>query len=250
MKQYLFVALLVGVFLAGCSDTLTDANPDAALEAPASKGSSYVAEYEVAVRNITKGQPLTPPVTAIHNQYVNLFDVGKEASFQIKEIAENGNLDPMIDYLSNNDNVSEVVVAVAGDPPPILSRQTVKFRIKAKAGHRYISFASMLICTNDGFTGVDAQKLPRRVGEWKQFNLTGYDAGTEKNTEDFADIVPPCQGLVGISSDDEGTGMSNPALAENGVITKHLGVEGGNDLVARVHGWRNPVAKVRVRRIK
>ena len=43
----------------------------------------------------------------------------------------------------------------------------------------------------------------------------GYDAGTELNTEDFADIVPPCQGLIGVSSEDGGTGMSDPSLAED-----------------------------------
>ena len=250
MRLYLFATLLVGVFLAGCSEALTDVDPSVTLEGPASNGTSYAAEYEVAVRNMTIGQPLTPPLTATHNQYVNLFDVGSAASFELKEIAENGNLAPMIDQLSNNPNVSEVVVAVAGDPPPVMPRGEVKFRIKANAGHHYISFASMLICTNDGFTGVDSQQLPRRVGEYVHFNLMGYDAGTEINTEDFADIVPPCQALVGISSDDEGTGESNPALAEHGVIGKHTGVAGGDDLVADVHGWNNPVAKVRVRRVK
>ena len=70
------------------------------------------------------------------------------------------------------------------------------------------------------------------------------------NTEDFADIVPPCQGLVGISSDDEGTGVSNPALAENSVIKLHPNVQGGDDLVPAVHGWSEPVGKVRIRRIR
>ncbi len=249
MKSLLTLSLLAVLVLAGCSDALTEAEPEASLEA-ASGTYGYAAEYEVVVRNITKGQPFTPPLAATHNGHVDMFTVGHKASFGIKEIAENGNLAPLVDYLSASNNVSDVVVAVAGDPPPVMPGNEVRFNISAKHGSKYISFASMLICTNDGFTGIDAAMLPRNVGEYSHFNLNAYDAGTEINTEDFADIVPPCQGLVGISSDDDGTGESNPALAENGYITRHGGVKGGNDLVPGVHGWKNPVAKVRVRRVR
>ena len=249
MKKHLALPLLLAMFLVGCSDALTDADSDATLEAPASTY-GYVAEYEVAVRNISTGQPFTPPLTVTHNAYADLYTVGSKASFGIKEIAENGNLDPLVNALSNNPNIGDLVVAVAGNPPPVMPGQTVKFTITAPEGNDYLSFASMLICTNDGFTGLDAVKLPKYVGQEAAFGLRGYDAGTEVNTEDFADIVPPCQGLVGISSDDAGTGASNPALAENSVIKAHPNVQGGDDLVQSVHGWREPVGKVRIRRIK
>ena len=241
--------LLTAVILVGCSESLTDVDTDASLEAP---GASYgnVAEYDVAIRNTSRGQPFTPPLTVTHNEYVDLFTVGTAASFGIKEIAENGNLTPLVEALSNDPNVSDLVVAVAGDPPPLLPRQTVKFRITADADSRYLSFASMLICTNDGFTGLDSIELPKHIGDQVRFGLRGYDAGTEINTEDFADIVPPCQGLVGITSEDEGTGESNPALAENSVVKVHPNVQGGDDLVPKVHGWREPVGKVRIRRVR
>ena len=112
-----------------------------------------------------------------------------------------------------------------------------------------MSFASMLICTNDGFTGLDTFRLPKKVGDIAMVTTKGYDAGTEMNTEDFADIVPPCQGLIGIMSGDAGTGMSDVTLAEGGVIALHPGIQGGNDLVLGVHGWTDPVAEVVVERI-
>jgi hypothetical protein len=109
----------------------------------------------------------------------------------------------------------------------------------------------MLICTNDGFTGLDSLGLPRLVGDSVTVGTAGYDAGTELNTEDFADIVPPCQGLIGVSSGEPGTGTSNPALAEGGVIHHHEGIQGGADLLPEVHGWDTnaPVAEVTVERI-
>ena len=72
----------------------------------------------------------------------------------------------------------------------------------------------------------------------------GYDAGTEINTEDFADIVPPCQGLIGVMSDDDGTDVTNPDLAEGGVITVHSNILGGVDLLPEVYGWIDPVAEI------
>ncbi len=249
MKQTLLLSLLAALVLVGCSDTLTEAEPEGP-SAVAGTSSYATAEFEVAVRNITSGQPFTPPLVATHNDNVDMFSVGYKASNGIQQIAENGNLGPLMDVLNGSGDVADVVVAVAGDPPPVMPGQTVKFTITTTPGKHYISFASMLICTNDGFTGVDSKMLPRNVGDYVSSTLRGYDAGTEINTEDFADIVPPCQPLVGISSDDDGTGESNPALAENGVIKHHAGVKGGDDLVPSVHGWSDPVGKVRVRRIR
>ena len=130
---------------------------------------------------------------------------------------------------------------------------SVTFMVSSAAGAKYLSFVSMLICTNDGFTGVDGVPLPKRVGESVTSFTAGYDAGTEINTEDLADMVPPCQGLIGVLDDEgeSGTGMSDPELAEGGVIHHHDGVLGGADLVPEVHGWdvNAPVAEVVIERV-
>jgi hypothetical protein len=71
-----------------------------------------------------------------------------------------------------------------------------------------------------------------------------YEAGTEATTEDFADMIPPCQALIGVSSGEPGTGVSDPALAQNDVIRHHPGIT-GRDLVPAIHGWDTnpPVAR-------
>ena len=121
------------------------------------------------------------------------------------------------------------------------------FTITAQGRARYLSFASMLICTNDGFTGLDSVRLPRHK---ITVYTAGYDARTEANTEDFADIVPPCQGLIGVVSDDPGTGMSDPLLAEDGIVIPHAGINGGVDLVPEVHNWSDPVTKIEIERVR
>ena len=69
----------------------------------------------------------------------------------------------------------------------------------------------MLICTNDGFTGVDGLRLPGAVGQTVVANTAAYDAGTEANTEDFGDIVPPCQAVIGV----RGNGPLPPEIGGN-----------------------------------
>jgi Spondin_N len=219
----------------------------AAAEAP-------VATYEVTIKNLTAGQPLTPPVVATHRATTGMFTVGQPASFALKEIAENGNLAPMIAQLGADAHVSDSAAAAAplvpaGLPGSAMFGDSVTITVSASEGAKFVSFASMLICTNDGFTGVDSLRLPKDVGDAVVVRSAGYDAGTERNTEDFADIVPPCQGLVGVTSGEPGTGTSNPALAEGGVIHHHPGIAGGADLVPAIHGWTDPVAEITVERV-
>jgi Spondin_N len=205
--------------------------------------------YEVTITNLTnQGQPFTPPVVATHHKKVQVFQVGAAASIGVKEIAENGNLPPLVDALTANLDVSSVMIA-ASNPPPLMGNQSVTIQIQAEPRAKHLSMVAMLLCTNDGFTGVDAMRLPQHIGESITAYADGYDAGTEINTEDFADIVPPCPMLSGVPSSDPGTGTSNPALAENGVIQHHPNIQGGNDLQPEVHGWAAPVARITVKRI-
>src|SRR5205814_5388403 len=162
--------------------------------------------YRVTITNLTTGQPLTPPVVATHRTPFHIFQVGEAASFGVKEIAENGNNAPLLAALGHDKHVSTVQQAGLG---PLVPANTpggatfpaaVTFTITAERGAKYLSFVAMLVCTNDGFTGVDSVRLPQEEGERVTVRTAGYDAGTERNTEDFADIVPPCQALIGISS--------------------------------------------------
>ncbi len=214
--------------------------------APAGASAPPVATYEVTIENLTTGQPYTPPIIATHRAATDIFTVGQPASFEIKEIAENGNLGPMMTLLGSDKHVFDTEVALG----PLLFGGSVTLTVTGAKGANFLSFASMLICTNDGFTGVDSLRLPKDIGEQVAVTTNGYDAGTEANTENYADIVPPCQGLHGVNV-EPGTGMSNyPALAEDGVIHHHAGIQGGvDDLTLMTHGWSDPVAEVTVERV-
>ena len=221
-------------------------------------GANQERTYQVTISNLTgsgqppgvpsEGQPFTPALVATHKGNDGFFTVGKPASFGLKEIAENGNLGPMVNRISTDGDFTDWKIQMGAIAPPVLPGETVSFEINAGPPFNFLSWASMLICTNDGFTGVDSLKLPNEVGASTHVYTNAYDAGTEVNTEDFADMVPPCQVLSGVMSDDGGTDESNDALAEGGVIHHHAGIIGGEDLLSSVHGWADPVARITVER--
>lgn len=208
--------------------------------------------YKVTITNLTAGQAFTPPVLLTHSKRTGIFTVGYPASEEMQAIAENGNSAPLQMALGNDVHVHEVVAGTAplvpaNNPGGTGFASTAAFEITTHGSARFLSFASMLICTNDGFTGLDTVKLPKHS---KTVYAGAYDARTEANTEDFVDIVPPCQGLIGVSSDDAGTGMSNPLLAEDGIVIPHAGINGGADLSPAAHGWGDPVAKIEIERVR
>ncbi len=208
--------------------------------------------YEVTITNLTPGQPITPPLLATHSKDVEVFTPGKMASEQLRQLAENGNSEPLVEKLKSNAGVLDIVqgtapLVPANDPGNTGLGYSETFTVSAKDNMRYLSFASMLVCTNDGFAGIDSVKLP--FYKEKTVYAKAFDARTEMNTEDFADLVPPCQDAIGVSSDEDGTGASNPEIAEDGIIIPHPGVVGDEDLQNRVHAWNGPVAKIDIVRI-
>jgi len=208
--------------------------------------------YEVTVTNLTPGQPITPPLLVTHSYEAGFFSVGEMVSAELQQLAENGNLEPLVMMLKEKDGVLDIVhgtapLVPANDPGSTGLSYSETFVVSAESNARYLSFASMLVCTNDGFAGIDSVRLPINQ---KTVYASAYDARTEMNTEDFADLVPPCQDAIGVSSDDPGTGSSNPAIAEDGIVIPHPGIEGDEDLLQNVHAWGNPVVKIDIVRMK
>ena len=217
-------------------------------QAAMSKGG---ATYKVTITNLTAGQPFTPPVLATHNGRTGIFSVGDEASEGVQMIAENGSNDDLVAALGVDVNVAQVEQGSAPIVPANkagMFANSATFMISTSRHARYLSVISMLICTNDGFMGVDSVSLPRRH---KTVFAVAYDARTEQNTEDYADMVPPCQALIeGIMPPVGGTGMSDSTLAEDGVVIPHAGINGGASLTPQAHGWGDPVAKIVIERVR
>jgi hypothetical protein len=253
-------AALGGLALGGTAFAQQGRGPDG--EGPPGRGDAR--RYRVTVTNLTRGQPFTPPAVALHRPSVELFSVGEPANEAVQQVAENGDLGPLLDLVETTGAVRGAgVFTTDGGPTPLVPEAdpgetglpyfgTVEVSADASATH--LSLVAMLIATNDGFVGLDTVALPEAVNESHTHYAPGYDAGTEENTERFADIVPPAQFLVdpdlalGETTVDGAT-ESDPALATDGVITPHPGIAGDGTLDPAVYDWRDPAAVVHVERI-
>jgi hypothetical protein len=216
--------------------------------------SSSLVTYRVTIANMTNSQPFSPPVAATHEAGMHVFEMGQMASEGIRAIAEDGEPMPMFQALSASKQVTEAV----NIGRPITRKGTVvgdftdsaTFLIHARPGDRF-SIATMLICTNDGFTGLDAIELPQQGAQ--TFMLNSYDAGTENNTERSRDIVDPCSALgpEKLPGDPDGNIDDDPAVntTPSQPIRFHPGIQGVGDLKPALHGWKDPVAMVTIDRM-
>ena len=131
--------------------------------------------YRVTVENLTDGQPFSPGVIATHTKAASVFQVGEPASEGVRLIAENGMPGAAVSDLSAVDAVFEVKAFPDPLGPIFFGGGSGSIEIAAAANANRLSLAIMLICTNDGFTGVSSVKLP---GGFKPavYYSNGYDA--------------------------------------------------------------------------
>ena len=208
--------------------------------------------YRVTIENETAGQPFSPGVAITHKRSTGLFHVGDQASAGIEAIAEDGNDGPAVAA----EMAAQGITDVFDINRPITREDTTvggftdefTFEIKARPRDR-LSLAVMLICTNDGFTGLDSVKLPKEGSV--TYHAAGYDAGTENNTERSADIVDPCSALgpAPLAGDPNGNEDAAVDTSPHGTIHHHPGIVGGADLSPSMHDWTNPVAEITIERI-
>jgi len=267
MSKRFFVAAIciigIAAALSGCSEDGdpvaispagdTNGSEDLFKEAPGIQASwgSGVRSYEVTIENLSTGQPISPPVAATHRHNVRMFKVGKKASSELEAIAEDGMQGPMVALLSGSSKVTDVVDVGR----PLTRKGTVvgsftdnaTFTIEAKWFDR-LSLAGMLICTNDGFTGLNSVRLPAHGS--RMYYLKAYDAGTEKNTEMSTDIVDACSALGALALPGDPNGNENEAVDTNGRIRRHRGIHGEGDLTEADHGWEGAVARVTITRVE
>lgn len=111
--------------------------------------------YEVTITNLTPGQPITPPLLVTHSKDVRIFTPGEMASEQLQQLAENGNAESLVEKLQSKVSVLDIVqgtvpLVPANDPGETGLSYSETFTVSAEGNMRYLSFASMLVCTNDG----------------------------------------------------------------------------------------------------
>ncbi|MBI1792309.1 MAG: spondin domain-containing protein [Acidobacteria bacterium] len=206
--------------------------------------------YEVTITNLTRGQRFTPVLVASHKKGVRLFDLGTPASPQLKTIAEEGDPGPLAALLRANPDVKEVVISPA--PPPVSNLvapgATITLMVHAGGQFDHFSVAAMLIPTNDAFFALNGAEGPK--GNESLLLLSpAYDAGTERNDETCASIPGPGFAECVTPANPGGNGGGGAPGGGEGYVHIHAGIHGIGNFNAAMRDWRNPVAKITIRRI-
>lgn len=217
--------LFLMIALAAPASALAQEANNLSLAAP-----NAVSTYKVTVTNLTIGQVLSPPLLATHSSRVKVFDLGQPARPGVALIAEDGKTATLKSELMSQAGTKEVVVGAGGIQPG----KSATYRIKTDSRHPRLSIVTMLVSTNDGFTGLSGELVNGLARA--QFLAPGYDAGSERNSESCR-FVPGAPCSAHDARDTEGA---------EGFVSIHPGIHGQGDVPVQLYDWRNPVARVTV----
>lgn len=199
-------------------------------------------KYEVTITNLTAGQAFTPVLAATHKSSISFFELGQPASTELEILAEGGDTGPLDTLLGS---VPDLVMDTSGTGGLLMPGQSMTFTIYGSHKFNRLSFAAMMLPTHDNIVAINTLRLP-----WSSLTTyaKAYDVGTEYNDEMCENIPgPPCMGEG--YNEDSGEGFVHVANGVHGVVDPE-GLEDGAPFVDPIlHDWRNPVAKVSIRRL-
>jgi hypothetical protein len=239
-KKLQLGSLLTSVFLlAACDDDkIVEVIKEVEVEVPAP--TPVDVSYELSVTNLTNDQPLSPVAVILHKQS-HVFSVGGIASLELEQLAEGGDNSGLMNW--------GFALASTSGAAPIVPGASESLMVTIQdVSDASLSVASMLVNTNDGFSGLDAWDLSQlAVGDSWTTNAFTYDAGTEANTEVAGTIPGPADG-------SEGAGF-NTDRDDSGYISMHPGVVSSDDglptsILTQAHKFDNPSMRIKVTRIE
>jgi hypothetical protein len=192
-------------------------------------------KLKVTVTNLTKGQVFSPFIVASRTKgMVPLFELGSPASEELAALAEDGLTGPLQTLFEGDPHVKDVQIAGG----PIGPGGSASVVVSAHGRFRHVTLAAMAVTTNDAFLALNGVHAP--LFGARMYFSPAYDAGSEKNSEKCMYIPgPPCDNPE-----------SHDPLEAEGYVHIHPGIHGIGDLKPEEHDWRNPIAKITIRRIR
>jgi len=226
----LAAALTTPLLLVGCGGGSSNTDADVS--------------YQIRIQNLSVGQPLSPPAVIAHGSGYQLFSIGQPASEPLEQLAEGGS--PAA--LATAAAADQAVFAVTSGTAPIApgASQTLTLVVKqSQVASLEFSIATMLVNTNDAFTGINGSNLSGLAsGQSSTFNTASYDSGTEANSETAASIPGPAGGGEGFNAarDD----LADRVTMHSGVVTQDDGL--ATSALTQQHRWDDPISRITITR--
>ena len=180
----------------------------------------------ISLENLSSesGTFLTPTWVGIHNGRFDLFDPYRPASVGIERLAEDGNTDVLSQEFNYQAGIDRVIVGTEETEGVIDPGEIVEISIDLNTendNHQYLSFASMLIPSNDTFiANEDSRAIDLfdtngnlKSGEYIIYGNQLWDAGTEVNDE-----LVNTTAFAGQSTPNTGTEENGTVKASSGYI--------------------------------
>ncbi len=228
-KSLIILALIASLAACGDSD-----NNEVEVTDPVMPVMSY--EFTVQVTNLTNAQPLSPIAAIAHSEGM-LWQIGEPASAALELMAEGGDNSELL--------ATDFAMASSSAESPLPPGEQVTLMLSTEQlDSLKISLATMLVNTNDAFTGLNAIDVSSlAVNESLSRTSFAYDAGTEANSEAQGTIPGPADSGEGYNEmrDD-----INRVAMHPGVVSQDDGLT--NSVLTSQHKFDNPVARITITR--
>lgn len=252
MKTILFTCILIGVFLQGCKFSASvDPSLLTADTTTTSGTSTSISEtqFDLQITNLTFNQKFSKSSYIFHKSAMSQeFTPGNAVKSSIEELCEIGNNQKWLSDALLNTNV---YTTRSGLETNSHSTSTALTLTISATSDIYLTWGNMLVNTNDGFTGsTHIQMDDLAVGESKTIDANAFDCGTEFNFETPSTMSGPHGDQSAIA-----TAVSAASATDEGFLSTHRGVitssDGlGNSVLDHTHFFNNPVARIKVTRLK
>ena len=181
------------------------------------------AVYTVQITNLTYSQPFAPAAVILHEPGFNAFEEGEPASMGIEIMAEGG--DPSMVITEAMDSTDFLDAQNSGGilGPRSMGEELTLVVPELDADALRLTVTTMLVNTNDGFTGLNAANVSNMaIGDSKTFMTVTWDAGTEANTETAATMPGPAASAAGGGGEAAGYDVARDDFAD--AVRLHQGV--------------------------
>ncbi|PRO69358.1 spondin domain-containing protein [Alteromonas gracilis] len=181
------------------------------------------AVYTVQITNLTYSQPFAPAAVILHESGFHSFSEGEPASMGIEIMAEGG--DPSMVITEAMDSTDFLDAQNSGGilGPRSMGTELTLVVPELDADDLRLTVTTMLVNTNDAFTGLNAANVSNMaVGDIKTFMTVTWDAGTEANTETAATMPGPAAGAAGGGGEAAGYDVVRDDLTDS--VRLHQGV--------------------------